>query len=350
MNRPNLLRTSFSLVFFPVILICAFLQPVDLGKLVHPAGKSLLQFLELAKNNSELAKNNSELAKNNSELEKNNSELVKNNSELVENISIVAIKNYDSPGATVAVATIFISKNSLYKGLGFWNIVSNFQNYSKINGYDLHVQLEIPKFNKLPTCYPICWMVETRRYKIQVIMNLLDMGYDWVFWTDADTLFTNLTKQLPIPLDANETEIIFCGDHKMVNSGHILLHNSPWTRKFLQAWMEMKKARHKYILQDNSGLVVLLALGIEDALTKNVSELARIEHSEEQTCYRITTQEEATRAMEQKMHKSFRDKVKILPQNIMNAYPPTWKAGLLLVHLAGQEYTNGDWVRKMGLL
>jgi len=45
----------------------------------------------------------------------------------------------------------------------------------------------------------------------------------------------------------------------------------------------MKKARHIYHLEDNSGLVVLLALGIEDALKRTVSELGRIEHNDAHT-------------------------------------------------------------------
>merc|ERR1719204_32323 len=36
------------------------------------------------------------------------------------NTSIVVNKHNDSLGATVVVSTLFISQDSLYKGLGFW--------------------------------------------------------------------------------------------------------------------------------------------------------------------------------------------------------------------------------------
>lgn len=269
-----------------------------------------------------------------------------------ENKPIAVIKHDDPLSARVVVATLFTSTsndtNFMYKGVSFRTFATNFQNYTQIHGYDLHIQTEIPNFKSSPLCKLNCLPIETKWYKIQVITNLLDKGYEWVFWTDADTLFTNLSQKLPIPLGVTNTEIIFCGDKNMVNTGHILLHNSIWTRKFLKAWWEMKKARHKYYLEDNSGLVVLLSLGLENAFGKNIMELERIEKGGESRG-KITTQEEATSAME-KMHISFRSKVKIFPQNIMNAYPNTWKPGLLLVHLAGYGYADGKWLRKNGLV
>lgn len=269
-----------------------------------------------------------------------------------ENKTIAAAKGGNPLAAKVVVATLFTSKDNseIYKGLSFRTIETNFQKYSESHGYDLHIKRELPKFKRLPSCKSDCLPIETKWFKIQLIINLLDKGYEWVFWTDADTLFTNLTQQLPIPQGTSDSEIIFSGDKSMVNSGHILSHNSPWTLKFLKAQQVMKKARHIYHLEDNSGLVVLLALGIEDALKRTVSELGRIEHNDAHTRQKVKTQEDATRVMGQKMHNSFKGKIKIVPQNVMNAYPDTWKVGCLLVHLAGYEYANGDWVRKMGFI
>jgi len=201
---PSLLRRGCRFLFIPVIVMSALLKikpSVNLDILINPGEKSPQVF------------------------------------ELKENKPIAAIKHEDPLAATVVVATLFTSKdkNSIYKGLRFETIMTNFQNYTGIHGYDLHIQTELPNFKRSPLCKPNCLPIETKWYKIQVILNLLDKGYEWVFWTDADTLFTNFTKQLPIPLGASDKEIILSGDKYMVNSGHILLHNSLWTRKFLQA-------------------------------------------------------------------------------------------------------------------
>lgn len=69
--------------------------------------------------------------------------------------------------------------------------------------------------------------------KIDFLRHYLP-DYDWVFWTDADSLIMNPAIKLEelIAL-AGEAHLILAEDEHGLNAGEFLLRNSPWSLAFL---------------------------------------------------------------------------------------------------------------------
>ncbi|KAI8611614.1 hypothetical protein BC830DRAFT_1171738 [Chytriomyces sp. MP71] len=76
--------------------------------------------------------------------------------------------------------------------------------------------------------------------KFKVMLEVLDQGYDWVMWTDVDSVFMNFSVPvldfadpafdliLPVAEPSNK---LF---RKVPNTGHFILKNSDWSRVYLK--------------------------------------------------------------------------------------------------------------------
>ncbi|KAJ3060166.1 hypothetical protein HDU99_006048, partial [Rhizoclosmatium hyalinum] len=76
--------------------------------------------------------------------------------------------------------------------------------------------------------------------KFKAILDLLHQNtYDWVFWTDTDSIFLNRTLSLTEFLDPRYDIILPTTEPsnphfaKVINSGHFLVRNSAWSRGYL---------------------------------------------------------------------------------------------------------------------
>lgn len=98
---------------------------------------------------------------------------------------------------------------------------ANKKGYAEKWGYDLVVQRE----KKDPER-------EMHWAKISTLIEILP-GYDWVFWTDADSLVMNYNKKIEQHLD-DSYDVIFNQDANGLNTGHFFVRNSAWSLAFLK--------------------------------------------------------------------------------------------------------------------
>lgn len=121
--------------------------------------------------------------------------------------------------AKIAVLTLAIGeKYEKAVALG----IKNKRHYCSLHGYDF-----IYSNRSLDSSRHPAWS------KILLIKKVIDQGkYDWVFWTDADSLITNHTIKLESLIDKNYA-IILNGEGNDVCSGQVLIKNCKWSIDFL---------------------------------------------------------------------------------------------------------------------
>ena len=222
----------------------------------------------------------------------------------------------------IAVATLCIGAAG--QRLGF--VLHHFALYCRRHGYALEVQR-----TPLVASRPAHWS------KLPAIRRLLDR-YDFVFWMDLDSLFTNPTlkiEQAIAVLEAGPRDVLVSGDSNIVNTGHMLFRASAWSRRLLQDAVRVYPADIGNA--DNAALSILLA----GCTPLNTS-------GEWQQCYRRSdrgyedwpTHEAVAKADMRAISAlgvplRIRRHVAWAPQRFMNSYPFTWKDGDWILHFAG---------------
>ena len=98
--------------------------------------------------------------------------------------------------------------------------------YAQRWGYDLIVQRKKKDRRR-----------EMHWAKLSTLIDILPR-YDWVFWTDADSLVMNYGKKLEDYID-NDCSVIFNEDINGLNSGHFFIRNSKWCVDFLRECYEI---------------------------------------------------------------------------------------------------------------
>jgi len=93
--------------------------------------------------------------------------------------------------------------------------------YAEKWGYDFVVQRERIDKNR-----------EMHWAKITTLIDVVPR-YDWVFWTDADSLVMNYEKKIDEHLD-DRYDVIFNEDENGLNSGHFFIKNTQWSLDFLR--------------------------------------------------------------------------------------------------------------------
>ena len=181
----------------------------------------------------------------------------------------------------IAVVTMAVGDN--YKTAVSTGIL-NKRKYCEKHGYDFIYGEEQLDKNR-----PIAWS------KILLLRKTLDNHkYKWVFWTDADSLFMNMSIPLEDLIDDNYNIIITQEDCGNINSGQFFLKNCAWSKEFLK-----KVYGHTECI--NHGWWENLAIIKEYENDKDVAKLT-----------------------------------KLLPQRLMNSYPKVeFQPGDFIVHFAG---------------
>ena len=80
--------------------------------------------------------------------------------------------------------------------------------------------------------------------KIKAAQRLLnEEDCDWVFWLDADTVIMNSEKSVQafLPSDKDKDLVLTRQKGGSYNAGAWLIRNTPWSKKFLQHWWDMKE-------------------------------------------------------------------------------------------------------------
>lgn len=128
----------------------------------------------------------------------------------------------------------------------------NKKKYCKLHGHDFYYGKK-----NLDPSRPPAWA------KILLIQKIMDSGkYDWIFWTDADSLFTNHTVKLESLIDENYSFIV-SGEHG-INTGQFLIKNCQWSRDFLKRVYNNEPFINHY-LWENGAIIYEYDNNIENA-------------------------------------------------------------------------------------
>lgn len=109
-----------------------------------------------------------------------------------------------------------------YKEIGKYSDL-NKQAYAKLHGYDIYLYNTLLDSSKLAP-----WN------KILAIQNHIN-DYDYIFWTDADSLIMNFDIKLEEFIDENY-DLIISKEEVMnnLNTGHFFIKNSQWSKSLLE--------------------------------------------------------------------------------------------------------------------
>lgn len=177
--------------------------------------------------------------------------------------------------------------------------------------------------NKIDYCqkynYSGYFLTQTDEYSAFHRMFFLDgllssNKYDYIYWCDNDTLFTNFNKRIEDLIDNKHDFFISTDSSKMLNAGVFIIKNSKKGREYFE---HIK------------------------TLMYNVTSI--VSHGEEQTAMQYSYKDP-----------KFIDRIKILPQRAINGYPyievrnspphlcfdelgtdGNWKDGDFMIHLPG---------------
>ncbi len=98
-------------------------------------------------------------------------------------------------------------------------VEANHRAYAEKHGYKYHC------LHSNPTDRPPAWG------KIPILLSQMDSA-DWLFWIDADAIFTNFNKRLEEFIVADK-DFIAGKNFDGLNSGLFLLSTSQWSRQWL---------------------------------------------------------------------------------------------------------------------
>lgn len=99
----------------------------------------------------------------------------------------------------------------------------NKRQYAKKQGYRCFL------LDWIPSSRPAAWS------KIIMLHNLMEyVGPGWIFWTDADSVFTNMEIQLEKLVDPT-ADLVASSDHNGLNTGNFFIRSSEKCQKFLKA-------------------------------------------------------------------------------------------------------------------
>jgi galactosyl transferase GMA12/MNN10 family len=122
------------------------------------------------------------------------------------------------------------------------------QEYAIVHSYDLLLHYQV-----LDKDRPASWS------KILALQQHLD-DYDWLFWSDPDSLILNSDIQLESLIDPTVDLIIAQGTYsKTKRIGNFLIRNSPWSKKFLERLCAQQEFAH-HPGGEQSALVYLLTI------------------------------------------------------------------------------------------
>ena len=133
--------------------------------------------------------------------------------------SLSSSASIDTKDFRIAIVSLY---DQNYKHIG-QHSDENKRKYAKKHGYDVFIY-----HNILDTKRPAAWS------KILAIQKHLS-DYDWIYWSDADSLIMNTDMRLENFIDDKIDLIISKGCYDgNLNTGSFLLKNSPWSHALLK--------------------------------------------------------------------------------------------------------------------
>jgi hypothetical protein len=134
----------------------------------------------------------------------------------------------------IGILSLATSEIHAYAEYGFINKLA----YAKRNCYDLHYYTEAQT-----SARPAAWS------KILILERHLD-DYDWVFWTDADSLIMNHSTRLEsIISDYSPSDMMLtAGPNDRYNTGQWLIKSCDWSRNVLKDTWNNGPPSHEWFL------------------------------------------------------------------------------------------------------
>ena len=132
----------------------------------------------------------------------------------------------------VAVASAYVGHPPEYLA----SALENHSQYCSIHRYDYHFYQDkdiLGLMGRLPgDANMMTW------FKPYILLDLFAQGYEYVFWTDTDSLFTVLGKSFG-DLQERRASFIFTGDAwDLCSAGHLWFRNTAFSEEFLRAWLK----------------------------------------------------------------------------------------------------------------
>lgn len=112
----------------------------------------------------------------------------------------------------------------------------NKQMYADKHGYGFHNEFE--PFGG--TNRPASWN------KIPYLLQYFPF-YEWIFWTDADSLIMNSSIRIEDFVIDTEQDLLIAKDGNGINAGHFIIRSCPWSVDFLQkVWNSNEFINHPW--------------------------------------------------------------------------------------------------------
>jgi galactosyl transferase GMA12/MNN10 family len=181
--------------------------------------------------------------------------------------------------------------------------------------------------------------------KIPHTLNLLDQGYDYVFWVDGDAFFTNCGQSLQSltnKMEQDSSSWLFSGDTLIINSGQMMWKNTKAARDLLIGVYKLWSPEWTHFLKlddlaDNAAFAAYLA-GARRPITAEI--LAAYKIADE--CYILRNQQcqHLTSGSREALHmvsKELIQHVSFVPKREINSYEDDFHKGDFIFHCAGQS-------------
>ena len=162
-----------------------------------------------------------------------------------------ALSTKDKDHPTIAIATVCVDVGDSKAPDGQHNTageymkitMNNHLSYANAHGY---------AYKPLTELSPSLKHKDVRYHKLIWVEELLNT-YNWVFFTDCDSLFMDFSVGLDlwtgIKKEERSTDLFLTGDHNYaMNSGQFLIRNTTWSREILKATMSESPIAGRCIL------------------------------------------------------------------------------------------------------
>lgn len=140
------------------------------------------------------------------------------------------VENYASNNSTIVFTSLH---DNNYQGLADITLTKNKNVYCKKNNYQLIVKTD--NWQNIPIGYEKAYLIETA---FEMYPQC-----EWVFFSECDTLITNMTIKLEDVIRNEQKHFVITTDVNGINSGSFFVKNSIEGRGFLEA---MKNSIGKY--------------------------------------------------------------------------------------------------------
>lgn len=164
------------------------------------------------------------------------------------NRDALTTKGKDHP--TIAIATVCVDVGDSKAPDGQHNTAGEYMKIT-MNNHASYASAHEYAYKPLTELSPSLQHKDVRYHKLIWVEELLNT-YNWVFFTDCDSLFMDFSVGLDLwtrSKEGSNTDLFLTGDHNYaMNSGQFLIRNTTWSREILKATMSESPIAGRCIL------------------------------------------------------------------------------------------------------